>query len=199
MRTQGSFEGIAGILLAAGKGTRFDPSGGRSKLLQQLPGGEAVAVAAARNLLAVLPRVIAVVRPDGDTLARELQSIGCNVTVCPAADEGMAVSLVHALKQARDARSWLIALADMPYVQPKTIRALAEAIQIDAQIVAPVYRGRRGNPVAFGREHLDRLLQLRGDEGARRLLKSYPVVEVEIDDPGIIQDIDTIDDLQHKT
>lgn len=49
-----------GILLAAGRGRRFDPSGTRNKLLQPLPNGEPVAVASARALLAVLPKVIAV-------------------------------------------------------------------------------------------------------------------------------------------
>lgn len=52
-----------GILLAAGRGRRFDPSGERNKLLQALPGGEPVVVASAHALLAVLPRVIAVVPP----------------------------------------------------------------------------------------------------------------------------------------
>lgn len=199
MRTRVSFDGFAGILLAAGKGTRFDPTSARNKLLHPLSSGEVVAVAAARNLLAMLPRVIAVVRPGDETIARELQSIGCEVTACPDSDEGMAASLVHALSQVPEAQGWLIALADMPYVQPETISALVDAIQNGAQIAAPVYRGRRGNPVAFGREHLGRLLQLRGDEGARRLLKTFPVAEVEIDDPGIHQDIDTIDDLSRKT
>lgn len=198
MRTRDNVDGFAGILLAAGKGTRFDPTRTRNKLLHPLSNGEVVAVAAARNLLAVLPRVIAVVRPDDETIARELRSIGCEVTACPDAGDGMAASLVHALNQVPEAQGWLIALADMPYVQPQTISALVDAIQHGAQIAAPVYRGRRGNPVAFGSEHLGRLRQLRGDEGARRLLKTFPVAEVETDDPGIHQDIDTIDDLPHK-
>ena len=191
------FNGMTGILLAAGTGTRFDPGGVRNKLLQTLPGGEMVAVAAARNLLAVLPRVVAVVRHESDALIHALQSAGCNVTICPISGEGMGASLVHALSQARDSSAWLIALADMPYVQPSTIRGLANAVRDGNGIAAPVYRGRRGNPVAFGREHLDRLLQLRGDEGARRLLKAFPVTEVQTDDPGVIHDIDTLEDLRH--
>lgn len=197
MDVQEQFNGITGILLAAGAGTRFSPDGGRDKLLQPLPGGELVAVAAARNLLAVLPCVVAVVRHKNDALIRALQSTGCDVTICPTSGEGMGASLVHALSQTRDSSAWLIALADMPYVQAGTIRGLINAIRDGNGIAAPVYRGRRGNPVAFGREHLDRLLQLRGDEGARRLLKAFPVAEVETDDPGIIHDIDTMEDLRH--
>ncbi|HJV86793.1 MAG TPA: nucleotidyltransferase family protein [Noviherbaspirillum sp.] len=186
---------LTGILLAAGRGTRFDPSGAQDKLQQILPDGRRVAVTAARNLLSVLPKVLAVVRPEQHALAAELRAIGCEVTVCQNANEGMAASLVHALSQARDAAGWLIALADMPHVQSRTMAALSAAIQQDTDIAVPIYRGLRGNPVAFGRAHLHDLLALRGDQGARQLLKTRPLTEVVTDDPGIVRDIDTVADL----
>lgn len=196
MDRQMQADDLTGILLAAGAGTRFDPGRTKNKLTHALPGGEMVAVAAARNLLAVLPYVVAVVRED-DVLSNALQSAGCDVTICPASAEGMGASLVHALSRTRDAKGWVIALADMPYVKSATIRALADAIRDGNGISAPVYSGRRGNPVAFGHEHLASLLSLRGDEGARRLLKEFPVTEVMTDDSGVIHDIDTIEDLLH--
>lgn len=186
---------IAGILLAGGRGTRFDPSGQRDKLRQALPEGEAVAVAAAGNMLAVLPTLIAVVRHDNQELALALQQAGCTVSLCNDSGQGMAASLVHGLLQTKDANGWIIALADMPYVAGSTITALRDALADGADIAAPVWNGKRGNPVGFSRRHLDALLQLRGDEGARSLLKAYPVVEVPVSDPGIRRDIDTPDDL----
>lgn len=198
MRRRVSPDTVVGILLAAGKGSRFDPTGAQDKLQQPLAHGGLVAASAAKNLLAVLPMVIAVVRPRSEQLASALQALGCEVTVCPTADDGMAASLVHALSHLREAQGWVIALADMPYVRPATIRSLADAVRRGAQIAAPVYQGRRGNPVAFGRVHLDALLQLRGDEGARRLLQAFPVVEITVDDPGVVQDIDTADDLRFR-
>lgn len=188
-------EHCTGILLAAGRGTRFDSTGKQNKLMQAMPDGDIVAAAAAKTLLAVLPSVLAVVRTGQDDLARTLQSTGCRVTACPNADEGMAASLVHALSEARGANAWVIALGDMPFVRPETIHALVAAIEDGAQIAAPVFQGRRGNPVAFGRTHLDRLLLLQGDEGARRLLKTFPVTEIETDDAGVVRDIDNVDDL----
>ncbi|OWW20758.1 nucleotidyltransferase family protein [Noviherbaspirillum denitrificans] len=187
---------IAGILLAAGRGSRFDPSGQRNKLLQPVTGGEAVAVAAARNLLAALPSVLAVVGPGGEQIASRLKAAGCEVSVCPDAGEGMGATLVYALRQKLEATGWVVALGDMPFVQPETIRGLAAAIELGADIAAPFNQGRRGNPVAFGRTHLDELLQLRGDEGARRLLGKHLVTAVEVNDPGIFHDIDTPDDLR---
>lgn len=186
---------VVGILLAAGKGKRFDPSGAQDKLAQKLPGGSTVAVTTAKNMLAALPRVVAVVRPDASELADQLSELGCDVTVCADAGKGMGHSLVHAIKASADAAVWVIGLADMPYTKPATITALLEAIRHGADIAVPVYQGKRGNPVAIGRLHRERLLALGGDEGARHLLKNFPVVEVEVDDAGIRQDIDLPGDL----
>lgn len=187
---------LVGILLAAGRGRRFDPSGERNKLLQALPGGDTVVVASARHLLAVLPTVVAVVGPEGEGVAAELRALGCDVTVCADAGAGMGVSLAHAIRHTTpDAEGWLIALGDMPHVLPSTIAALAQAIGQGHGIAVPVMDGRRGNPVAFGRRHLAALLATEGDQGARSIVKSHPVIETEVDDPGIFQDIDTAADL----
>ena len=83
----------------------------------------------------------------------------------------------------------------MPHVAPATLRLLADALASGAGIAAPLMDGRRGNPVGFGRVHLDGLLALRGDQGARRLLQTFPVTEVPVADPGIFRDIDTPADL----
>jgi molybdenum cofactor cytidylyltransferase len=191
--------GLTGILLAAGRGARFDPSGGQNKLMQPLAGGELVAAAAAKHMLAVLPDVVAVVRPGAVAVESQLRSAGCDVTQCPNADQGMGVSLVHALSRRGDASGWIIALADMPHVQPATIQALAEALRQGADIAVPTYRKQRGNPVAFSRSHLAQLLQLSGDRGARSLLLEFPVTEIAVDDAGILRDIDTPADLSAST
>ena len=194
--------GVVGILLAAGRGSRFDPTGARYKLLQALPNGEPVALASARALMAAVPRVIAVVREDDADTAGLLRGLGCEVVACADADSGMAASLACGVRHAQEAQGWLIALADMPYVQPATMAALAAALtggsagQGAADIAAPWYEGRRGNPVAFGRKHLPALLALQGDQGARGILKNHPVQELALDDPGVLQDIDTPSDIK---
>ncbi len=187
---------VVGLLLAAGRGRRFDPAGQRNKLLQPLA-GEPVVVASARKLLAVIPHVVAVVPPLDAGVGERLAALGCDVTVCPDADSGMAASLTHAIRHslALQPRAWLVALGDMPYVDPATLRRLADALAAGADIAVPMMDGRRGNPVGFGAVHLDALLALRGDEGARRLLQAYPVTEVPVDDPGIFRDIDVPGDL----
>ena len=190
---------LTGILLAAGRGRRFDPAGGRNKLLQRLPDGDLVVVASARKLLSCLPRVVAVVPPIDGGVADALRALGCEVTVCPDADSGMGLSLAHAVRYAlqhgQDACGWLVALGDMPFVAESTLHALTQAVLDGADIAAPLFDGRRGNPVAFGATHRAALLALDGDQGARHLLASHPVTTIAMPDPGILRDIDTPNDL----
>lgn len=190
---------LTGILLAAGRGRRFDPSGSRNKLLQRLPGGEPVLAASARTLLAVCARVVAVVPPNDGGAGELLRQLGCDVTVCPDADSGMGLSLAHAIRHSLHGQApgqgWLVALGDMPFVDPATLRALGAAIDAGAAIAAPLFEGRRGNPVAFGAAHRDALLALDGDQGARRLLTSSPVTSIAVPDGGIVRDIDSPSDL----
>ena len=188
---------VVGILLAAGRGKRFDPTGGQDKLMQLLPDGDRVAAASARHLLQVLPTVHAVVRPGADSLRELLSGAGCRVEICEQADSGMAASLVGGLQQACESDAWLIALADMPYLKPGTLDALVQALRAGADIVQPWFEGKGGNPVGFARRHLAQLLELEGDEGARALLRLHAVTRVEVEDAGIFRDVDTAQDL-HK-
>lgn len=187
---------MIGLLLAAGRGVRFDPMGNTNKLMQPFLDGQPVAVVAARNLMAATATVVAVVQDQDSAIARALRSVGCQIVECAAAAQGMGVSLGCALRAAPKADGYLIALADMPYVKPATLKALIDAIAQGADIAAPVQGGRRGNPVAFSALHLPQLLQLSADEGARRLIKKYPVQEVLVSDTGIFEDIDSPMDLQ---
>lgn len=186
---------MIGILLAAGIGRRFDAAGQANKLMQPLPHGQVVAVASARPLLRALPTVIAVVRNIHSPLAQVLEDAGCQIVACARAQEGMGASLVCGIQASLNAKGWLIALADMPYIQDSTVLALSQAVENGAGIAAPYCAGRRGNPVAFGSVYRDHLLQLKGDQGARTLLQREPVCHVAVQDPGIFLDIDTPSDL----
>ncbi|RJG01423.1 nucleotidyltransferase family protein [Noviherbaspirillum sedimenti] len=194
---QAPTQGYAGILLAAGRGARFDPSGHQNKLLQLLSDGETVVAHAARNLRSALGSALAVIPADSPLLCAHLSSEGFAVTKCVNAASGMAASLTHGLRLTPHAAGWVIALGDMPFIQADTMTRLVEALRQGADIAVPCYRGRRGNPVAFSRRHLDLLLQLSGDIGARQLLQSLPVMEITVDDPGVCRDIDTVADLRN--
>jgi molybdenum cofactor cytidylyltransferase len=184
------------LLLAAGRGSRFGDH--EEKLLQPFvhhdgrPGMVATATAAA--LLEVMP-VLAVVHGEGP-LADALRESGCSVCVThPDAPREMSASLRCALQASADASAWLVALADMPRVQPDTVRRLRDALAAGASMVVPVMQGRRGNPAGFAHGHLPALLSLQGDRGARALLEGPALVEIAVEDAGIFTDVDTPEDL----
>ena len=193
MSAGGAPEPLVGILLAGGSASRF----GSDKLLHPLPDGTPIAVASARNLIAAVPRVVAVVRPGAPDLERALRAAGAEVIVCERAAEGMGVTLAHAVRASGDAAGWIVALADMPFIRPETIRRVVEAVAGGASIAAPHYRGERGHPVGFARTIRGALEQLVGDAGAREIVKANPaaLARVAVDDPGAVRDIDTPADL----
>ena len=185
---------IRAILLAAGSGSRF----GGDKLLAQLPDGVPVGVAAWRSLKTAMENGIAVVR-SGDSKLRELlRSEGARVIECDDAQAGMSRSLVTGLEATVDSDGWIIALGDMPYIKAGTIRAIANAIGRGALIAMPTHRGKCGHPVGLSRRLLPELLSVQGDEGARTVIRRHAeaceLVACE-DDPGVLRDIDTRDDL----
>ncbi len=184
---------IVGLLLAAGQGRRF----GGDKLLQPLADGTPVAVAAARALKAACADSIAVLRPEQDALAALLEAEGLRVVRCAAARSGMGYSLAAGVAASRDARGWLVALADMPCIRVATLQAVAELIGGGAALAAPSYAGRRGHPVGFAARWRDALLALEGDEGARAILEQsrFLLHVLETDDPGVLQDVDSPADL----
>jgi molybdenum cofactor cytidylyltransferase len=183
-----------GILLAAGRGRRFDASGQHDKLLALLPCGNPVAVVAAQKLRAPTGRVIAVVRPDNPRLFAVLDKAGCEVIVCANADEGMGAVLAYAVRHCAEAPAWLVALADMPFIEASSYLAVIAGLA-DNDLVAPEFSARRGHPVAFSRHHLENLLNLSGDVGARQLFALGAPLLVRVTDEGVIRDIDTTDDL----
>lgn len=182
---------VVGILLAAGFSRRY----GANKLVQRLPDGTLVAVASGRNLVAALPRSIAVVRPDVPELAPALAAAGLHVTVFAQSSLGMGASLAHAVREAGEAGGYIVALADMPFIQPATIGRIAEALAGGASIVAPRYAGERGHPVGFAGKYFAELAVVTGDEGAKHLIKRDGLTFVDCADPGVVRDIDTPADL----
>jgi molybdenum cofactor cytidylyltransferase len=185
-----------GLLLAAGRGSRFDPTGQQNKLLAPLADGTPVARAAAHRLLLSVPRVVAVVRPGAEALAHVLNDAGCDVVFSEDAERGMGASLAAGVHASSEADGWIVALADMPWVAPETIEAVARRLDDGGSIVVPVYRGRRGHPVGFAAMHGKALASLDGDVGARSLLASPALTTIEVDDEGILADVDSPGDLR---
>jgi molybdenum cofactor cytidylyltransferase len=110
----------------------------------------------------------------------------------------MGASLACGVEASAEAAGWVVALADMPWIEASTIRRVADAIAAGASLAAPCYRGERGHPVGFAASHRAALLALGGDEGARAILSraGASLLRVDVDDPGVLRDVDTAGDLR---
>ena len=209
--TEGSTAGVVGILLAAGRGERF---GGAKLLARVAPAsnaraealagnrapaaaGDCVGVMACRNLIAVLPRVVAVVRPGDAALAAALGAAGARIVRCANADFGMGASLACGVLATADAAGWVVALGDMPWIQSSTIARVAGAVADGALVAAPFHRGQRGHPVGFGAACRAALSALTGDDGAKSIVAAHraSLARIDVDDAGALRDVDRPADL----
>ncbi len=184
---------ITGILLAAGASVRF----GSKKLLHSLPEGEPIGLASARRLASGVDRAIAVIPPQEPALATLFDDAGLEVIICTRCSEGMGTSLACGIAASKNAAGWVIALADMPFIEASTIHVVAQALRSGALLAAPWCDGRRGHPVGFSRPLGEQLVALSGDVGAKEIVARHreSLVLLPVSDPGIHRDIDTAADL----
>lgn len=165
------------LILASGRGERFRASGGTLHKLAA-PLGDST----------VLEHTLAAVRASG--LPWHLEDAG---------HPGMGDSLAAAVKATAGAAGWLVLPADLPLVLPQTLRKVADALRAGAQAAQPVHAGERGHPVGFGAACGPALMALGGPQGGAPVLQAlraaHAVVQIAVDDAGVLADIDTLDDL----
>lgn len=181
---------VAGILLAAGQGSRL----GQPKALVEI-GGEPLAA-----------RGIALLSDGGAapviivTGATAVEATGVIIVHNPQWRSGMGSSLAAGLAKVPDScGAAVIALVDQPLVGPEAVRRLIAAYAAGATVAVAAYDGKPRNPVLLGREHWGEVTALAvGDAGARQFLRAHPdlVTQVECGDTGRPDDIDTPADLE---
>ncbi|MBH3406379.1 nucleotidyltransferase family protein [Pseudomonas glycinae] len=184
---------IGVIVLAAGEGRRFREVAGvdKDKLLADCTGRDGAVRSVVEQVLVNLPasldkRVLVTTeaRPQAMRMA---QAYGCDIVSIEST--GMGDSIAAGVTACPDADGWLIVLGDMPFILPSSIERVVAAIAEDA-VSVPTLNSDYGHPVGFGRSFGAGLMALSGDRGARPLFKQGRVVEVVVDDPGVLWDID---------
>jgi molybdenum cofactor cytidylyltransferase len=185
---------IGAVVLAAGSSTRM----GEPKQLLQL-GGKTLLEEVLGNVCAArVSDSVVVLGFAAETIARQVAAKGVKVVFNEAYKQGMGSSLrvgLSALSPVTEAA--LIVLADQPFVQSKTLDQIIDRYQQStAQIVIPMYRGFRGNPVLLDRSVFPEAMALSGDIGCRAIFGDHleGIVKAPVDDIGILLDIDSKDD-----
>jgi molybdenum cofactor cytidylyltransferase len=188
---------VAAIVLAAGRSSRM---GGTNKLLEPIDDAPMIRRTVDTVCASKASPVVVVTGRDEAAIADALDGLPVTIVHNPAYAEGLNTSLkagVEALPADIDAAA--ICLGDMPALDPATLDTMIEvfAYEENGEIVVPTRNGRRGNPVLWSRRFFPEMAAVSGDRGARTLLTRYAAViaEVEVDDPGILLDLDTPDAL----
>lgn len=185
---------LAAIVLAAGKGSRF----GGDKLTSAYGAGVLLDGALFAALAAPVRRVVVVTGADPKVIeaakafAARAGDDRLQATYAEDHEKGLAHSLRAGLEAVAGYDGAYVFLGDMPRVPTAVLRPLAEAIDHGAVAAAPVFHGRRGHPVLFGREMFERLAALEGDRGAGGLLDALgeQVVTIPAPDDGVLFDVD---------
>lgn len=184
---------LTAIVLAAGQGSRFRAEAGadQDKLLADCVGLDGVTRPVIEQVLVNLPRRVVkrwlVTSPERTQVIRLAKAYGCEVLLLRSA--GMGESIAAAVAASGLADGWLVVLGDMPFIQSSSIEQVIDGLE-EAGISVPVQDGQYGHPVAFDRASGPGLMALTGDRGARPLFAQAVVREVQLNDPGVLWDVD---------
>ena len=182
---------IAGIVLAAGAGTRF---GGR-KQLAELDGRPLLEHALEAMAAAPVGRCAVVLGAEAEDIRSRVRLHGATPVVCADWEEGQAASLRAGLAAVRDSAAVVVTLGDQPWIDASAIAAVIAARADDVDAVRATYGGTPGHPVLIERDLYPAVRKLRGDTGARDILRDARVRDVPCDGLGDPRDIDTPADL----
>lgn len=194
--------GVEAILLAAGTGSRF----GGGKLLAPWGQGVLLDAALATALAAPVRSVTVVTGADSGKVAAAAtacaRGLGAldRLRIVEATDyaEGMGASLLRgAAALPADTAAVFVLLGDMPRIPPGIFQPLIDAVEAGAPAAAAAFQGKRGHPALIGRDLIPGLLTLKGDAGARAVLKDLGerLSQVEAPDDGVLFDVDERRDL----
>ena len=192
---------ITAIVLAAGQGSRFraQAGAGQDKLLADCVGRDGVTRPVIEHVLVNLPATVVnrwvVTTPERTDVIRLAGAYGCEVLLLRSG--GMGDSLAAVVAASGEADGWLVVLGDMPFIQSSSIERVIDALD-EGSISVPVQAGEYGHPVAFGREFGPGLMALSGDRGAKPLFARATVHEVQVNDPGVLWDVDLPQRLDFK-
>ncbi|WP_051401636.1 nucleotidyltransferase family protein [Advenella kashmirensis] len=189
---------IVALVLAAGKGSRFDASGTRYKPVQALADRTPMVYAVCHTLLQHIAHVTVVCGPQEQAVHSALGDLPVRTVHCTEAHQGMSASLRCGVQSSPASVGWIIALSDMPFIRAETVSGVASRLRQGEQIIRPAYQGKPGHPVAFASKFRDQLLGITGDEGARTIIRRHPdaLTVFTVNDPGCLIDIDTVEQLQ---
>ena len=185
------------VLPAAGASRRM----GRPKLLLPFRGGPLVAAVVSALRAGGVDGIVLVTAADDDGLRAWARQAGVATAVNPAPERGMLSSIQEGIAAlggadalARRGEILLVSPADLPHLRPESVAGLLRRMAAPgARLAVPTYQGRRGHPLALAPELIPEILHLDSRIGLKQLRDRHAaeLLEVPVDDPGVVADVDT--------
>jgi molybdenum cofactor cytidylyltransferase len=177
---------IAGLVLAAGRGSRF---GSDPKLLADINGRPALQwTVETMTQVSTLERVVVVLGAHAEQLRSQIRFGRAETVTCERWQEGQSASLRCGVDMLEDVQKILVTLGDQPLMTPRMV----ERFTREPPGARATYHGIPGHPVVLGPGHIRAIRGLTGDRGARELLDG-PLIETA--QLGVPRDLDTPEDL----
>lgn len=193
-----SYRHIAALILAAGQSKRM---GDENKLLLPYKGVSVLSHIIVQVKKAGVSRIFAVTGHEREKVAAEISRHDITIIHNDLYGEGMSSSVKSGIKSLPDdVDAVLVILGDMPGITAEIISKIMIAYNPaeGRKIIIPTHRGKRGNPLLWDRDFFSDFERLKGDRGAKTLLRDYPdfIAEVEIGAEAIFMDIDSLEAYQ---
>jgi len=188
-----------GIILAAGSSRRM----GTQKLLMPYSDSTIIETVVGHVLNSSIENIIVVLGANADEIKEATGHLPVKFCINHNHEEGMLSSVIcgfNALPDEADVA--LLFLGDQPDIPSRITNSILAAYNDSIHgIVIPVYNHRRGHPLLVDMKYRKEIRKLDLELGLRSLMHLFPedVLEIEVDDPGILVDIDTREDYSNAT
>lgn len=188
----------AAVIQAAGKGSRFHSD--QYKLLSTVNGVPMIKKTLEPVLEAGFDTIVVVVGSHCDEMTEALHDFPVRIVNNTQWEQGQSTSLAAGMMAIENLSDRVcLLLGDQPFLQTGTLRSLLCFSDLyPNEIIVPIYKGKRGNPIIVPSLFYKKLLELTcGDIGGRKLLETAGFHALDVDDPGILRDIDTVEELKN--
>jgi len=185
---------ISAILLAAGQSKRMN---GENKLTKEIQGIPLIKLSVKNILASPINELIIVLghkKEIIEQLIEKNEKIKCVFN--ENFESGMASSIKTGLNNLSEkTQTFFICLGDMPMVSPDVYKQLIKS-KDKKEIIIPTYKGQQGNPVLFDKSMKEKIMNITGDIGAKKILdlNKNKILNLEINDQNIIKGFNTQDD-----
>ena len=182
---------ISAILLAAGQSKRME---GENKLIKKIQGIPLISRCVKNILTSTIDELIIVLGYQKEIVEKLIDKTEkIKFVFNKDFESGMASSVKAGLNHlSKNTEAFFICLGDMPMVGHDIYNQLIKS-KGNKEIIVPTYKGQQGNPVLFNKSMKEKVIDISGDIGAKKILKlnKDKILNLEIDDQSIVKGFNT--------